>query len=44
MYREWRSVRAVLDAKGKASHFVIVFYEIAAPRNGMQGSLPEQQA
>ncbi len=43
VYREWRSVRAVLDAKGKPSHFVIVFYEINTPRNGAEGSkLPEQ--
>jgi PAS domain S-box-containing protein len=28
VYREWRSVRAVRDAAGKATHHVMVFYEV----------------
>ena len=30
VYREWRSVRAVRDAEGKVTHYVIVFYEVGA--------------
>ena len=32
VYREWRSVRAVKDAKGAVSHYVMVFFEVEAPR------------
>jgi PAS domain S-box-containing protein len=28
VYREWRSVRAVRDAGGAVTHYVIVFYEV----------------
>jgi len=35
VYREWRSVRAVKDMNGAISHYVMVFFEVAAPaRNG----------
>jgi PAS domain S-box-containing protein len=33
VYREWRSVRAVKDANGTVSHYVMVFFEVEAPRN-----------
>jgi len=41
VYREWRSVRAVRDAAGRASHYVMVFYEVGASRDGerAEGSL-----
>jgi PAS domain S-box-containing protein len=32
VYREWRSVRAVRDAAGKATHYVMVFYEVGGPK------------
>jgi PAS domain S-box-containing protein len=32
VYREWRSVRAVKDANGAVSHYVMVFFEVEAPR------------
>ena len=31
VYREWRSVRAVKDMNGTASHYVMVFFEVEAP-------------
>ena len=34
VYREWRSIRVVRDANGKPTHFVHVFYEVGAGRNG----------
>lgn len=34
VYREWRSVRAVRDATGAISHFVIVFCEVGADKGG----------
>jgi PAS domain S-box-containing protein len=34
VYREWRSIRPVRDADGKTTHFVHVFYEVGAGRNG----------
>jgi PAS domain S-box-containing protein len=34
VYREWRSLRAVKDATGTVSHYVIVFYEVGEQRNG----------
>jgi PAS domain S-box-containing protein len=30
VYREWRNVRAVRDAGGPVTHYVSVFYEVAA--------------
>ena len=30
VYREWRNVRAVRDASGAVTHYVSVFYEVAA--------------
>ena len=35
VYREWRSIRAVKDADGTVTHYVHVFYEAGAPRNGV---------
>jgi PAS domain S-box-containing protein len=34
VYREWRSIRVVRDPSGKPTHFVHVFYEVGAGRNG----------
>jgi len=34
VYREWRSIRVVRDTSGKPTHFVHVFYEVGAGRNG----------
>jgi PAS domain S-box-containing protein len=34
VYREWRSVRAVKDASGNVTHYVIVFYEVGVPHAG----------
>ena len=34
VYREWRSIRVVRDTGGKPTHFVHVFYEVGAGRNG----------
>ena len=33
VYREWRSVRGVREPGGNITHYVIVFYEVGAPRN-----------
>jgi PAS domain S-box-containing protein len=33
VYREWRSVRAVRDAAGAVSHYVMVFYEVGGRDN-----------
>ena len=30
VYREWRSVRAVKEADGKVTHYVMLFYEVGA--------------
>ena len=35
VYREWRSIRSVKDAGGLVTHYVHVFYEVGAPRNGL---------
>jgi PAS domain S-box-containing protein len=40
VYREWRSIRGVREADsdlthGAVTHYVHVFYEVGAPRNGM---------
>ena len=37
VYREWRNVRAVRDASGAVTHYVSVFYEVAA-KGGPAGS------
>jgi PAS domain S-box-containing protein len=34
VYREWRSIRVVRDPAGKPTHFVHVFYEVGAGKNG----------
>jgi PAS domain S-box-containing protein len=39
VYREWRSVRAVRDTEGKATHYVAVFYEVGASRSRDEGAL-----
>jgi PAS domain S-box-containing protein len=38
VYREWRSIRPAKDAAGKVTHYIHVFYEVGAPRNGVQSS------
>ena len=43
VYREWRSVRAVRDAAGGVTHYVVVFYEVGVPRAG-DGSQQDRQA
>jgi hypothetical protein len=30
VYREWRSIRAVRNPEGATTHYVMVFYEVAA--------------
>ena len=35
VYREWRSIRAAKDASGSITHYIHVFYEVGAPRNGV---------
>ena len=42
VYREWRSVRAVRDAEGKVTHYVIVFYEVGAAHSA--GGQQDQRA
>jgi PAS domain S-box-containing protein len=39
VYREWRSIRAVRDAAGKITHYVVVFYEVGPARAREEGSL-----
>jgi PAS domain S-box-containing protein len=39
VYREWRSIRAVRDAAGKITHYVVVFYEVGVARPREEGSL-----
>jgi PAS domain S-box-containing protein len=39
VYREWRSIRAVSDPAGKITHFVHVFYEVGAGKNGGRPAL-----
>jgi PAS domain S-box-containing protein len=39
VYREWRSVRAVRNAAGKVTHYVMVFYEVGASRAHEEGSV-----
>ena len=38
VYREWRSIRPAKDASGRVTHYIHVFYEVGAPRNGVQSS------
>jgi PAS domain S-box-containing protein len=39
VYREWRSVRSVKSEQGAVTHYVMVFYEVGAPRrNGALGN------
>lgn len=35
VYREWRSIRSAKDADGGVTHYIHVFYEVGAPRNGV---------
>jgi len=39
VYREWRSIRAVRDAEGATTHYVIVFFEARSGRNGEDPNL-----
>lgn len=32
VYREWRSMRAVVDGGGAVTHYVCVFYEVGSPK------------
>jgi PAS domain S-box-containing protein len=41
VYREWRSIRAVREAAGKLTHYVVVFYEVGVARPREEGSLRE---
>ena len=43
VYREWRSLRAVKDAVGAVTHYVIVFYEVGEQR-GAGSAVEEQRA
>lgn len=43
VYREWRSVRAVRDADGATTHYVIVFFEARGSQHGDDPRLREQQ-
>ena len=38
VYREWRSIRAARDAAGAVTHYIHVFYEVGAPRNGLSAA------
>jgi len=38
VYREWRSIRPAKDPNGKVTHYIHVFYEVGAPRNGVKSS------
>ncbi|TAK80540.1 MAG: PAS domain S-box protein [Betaproteobacteria bacterium] len=43
VYREWRSVRAVRDAEGATTHYVIVFSEAGGGTNGAHPELGQQR-
>jgi PAS domain S-box-containing protein len=43
VYREWRSVRAVRDADGATTHYVIVFFEVRGSHHGDDPRRREQQ-
>ena len=36
VYREWRAIRVARDPLGAVTHYIHVFYEVGAPRNGVQ--------
>ncbi len=38
VYREWRSIRAVRDAGGATTHYVMVFYEVGVQRTQDAGA------
>jgi PAS domain S-box-containing protein len=40
VYREWRLIRAVRDAKGALTHFVTVASEVGAQRSSLESSNP----
>jgi PAS domain S-box-containing protein len=40
VYREWRSLRAVREANGPITHFVMVASEVGAQRPGMEITNP----
>ena len=40
VYREWRSIRAAKAPDGAVTHYIHVFYEVGAPRNGVS-ALPQ---
>jgi PAS domain S-box-containing protein len=44
VYREWRSIRAAKADDGTVTHYIHVFYEAGAPRNGLSGALPQDGA
>jgi PAS domain S-box-containing protein len=43
VYREWRSMRAAKAPDGRITHYIHVFYEVGAPRNGVS-ALPRGSA
>jgi PAS domain S-box-containing protein len=43
VYREWRSVRAVRDAGGAVTHYVIVFYQADGGTSGAHPELGQQR-
>jgi len=43
VYREWRSIRAVRDAEGATTHYVIVFFEARSARHGDDPHLRERR-
>ena len=38
VYREWRNIRSAKDAQGLVAHYIHVFYEVGAPRNGARAA------
>jgi PAS domain S-box-containing protein len=44
VYREWRSIRSAKDADGAVTHYIHVFYEVGAPRNGLAAAQPQGAA
>ena len=43
VYREWRSIRSAKAADGGVTHYIHVFYEVGAPRNG-KSAVPQGAA
>jgi PAS domain S-box-containing protein len=43
VYREWRSIRAVRDADGSTTHYVIVFFEARGGQHGDDPRLRERR-